>query len=150
VVVIENEWGRVEEITLTYVVVRIWDDRRLVLPTSYFISTPFQNWTRNQAAVIGAVEIDLDWSVPTNPMREELARALKENERWDGRMCVLQVTDAVEGRVRVRALVSAGDAPTLWDLRCDVRERLVDWVREEHPDALPRVRAEITPTRGDG
>jgi small-conductance mechanosensitive channel len=143
VVVVEGEWGRVEEITLTYVVVRIWDDRRMVLPTSYFMSTPFQNWTRNHAAVIGTVEMDLDWTVPATPLREELERALKENERWDGRTCVLQVTDATGSWVRVRALVSAADAPTLWDLRCDVRERLVAWVRAHHPEALPRVRAEV-------
>jgi small-conductance mechanosensitive channel len=145
VVVVEGEWGRVEEITMTYVVVRIWDDRRLVLPTSYFVTTPFQNWTRNQAAVLGTVELDLDWWVPVDALRAELEETLKENERWDGRTCVLQVTDAVESRIRVRALVSASDAPTLWDLRCDVRERLVEWVRERHPDALPRVRAEVVP-----
>lgn len=144
VVVVEGEWGRVEEITLTYVVVRIWDDRRMLLPTSHFMSTPFENWTRNEAAVIGTVELDLDWSVPTAAMREELEHALKENERWDGRVCVLQVTEATGSLVRVRALVSAADAPTLWDLRCDVRERLVDWVRDHHPEALPRVRAEVS------
>jgi small-conductance mechanosensitive channel len=143
VVVVEEEWGRVEEITLTYVVVRIWDDRRLVLPTSYFMSTPFENWTRTEAAVIGAVELDVDWCVPMTPMRAELERVVKENERWDGRVCVLQVTEAIGATVRVRALVSAGDAPTLWDLRCDVREDLVTWLREHHPDALPKVRAEI-------
>jgi small-conductance mechanosensitive channel len=143
VVVVEKEWGRVEEITLTYVVVRIWDNRRLILPTSYFMSTPFQNWTRNEAAVIGTVELDLDWTVPAAPMRDELERALKDNERWDGRTCVLQVTDATGSLVRVRALVSAADAPTLWDLRCDVREQLVAWVRQHHPEALPKVRAEI-------
>jgi small-conductance mechanosensitive channel len=144
VVVVEGEWGRVEEITLTYVVVRIWDERRLILPTSYFMTTPFENWTRSQAAVLGTVEIDLDWTVPVGAMRAELERAVKENERWDGRVCVLQVTDAVEGRIRVRALVSASDAPTLWDLRCDVRERLVRWVHGDHPDARPRLRAEIS------
>ncbi len=144
VVVVEGEWGRVEEITLTYVVVRIWDDRRLVLPTSYFLTTPFQNWTRTGAAVIGAVELDLDWSVPVESMRSELELAVKENERWDGRTCVLQVTGATGSFVRIRALVSAHDAPTLWDLRCDVRERLVEWIRLEHPSALPKLRAEVT------
>jgi small-conductance mechanosensitive channel len=143
VVVVEGEWGRIEEITLTYVVVRIWDDRRLVLPTSYFLTTPFENWTRTEAAVIGTVELDLDWSVPVEALRGELEVALKENERWDGRTCTLQVTAATGSFVRIRALVSAADAPTLWDLRCDVRERLVDWLRAEYPGALPRVRAEI-------
>ena len=143
VVVVEGEWGRIEEITLTYVVVRIWDDRRLVLPTSYFLTTPFQNWTRTGAAVIGAVELDLDWSVPVESLRSELEMAAKENERWDGRTCVLQVTGATGSFVRIRALVSAHDAPTLWDLRCDVRERLVEWIRLEHPAALPKLRAEV-------
>ncbi|GAA0959191.1 mechanosensitive ion channel family protein [Virgisporangium aurantiacum] len=143
VVVVEGEWGRIEEITLTYVVVRIWDDRRLVLPTSYFLTTPFENWTRTEAAVIGAVELDLDWSVPVESLRSELELAVKENERWDGRTCTLQVTGATGSFVRIRALVSAHDAPTLWDLRCDVRERLVEWIRLEHPTALPRLRAEV-------
>jgi small-conductance mechanosensitive channel len=143
VVVVEGEWGRVEEITLTYVVVRIWDDRRLVLPTSYFLSKPFENWTRTEAAVVGVVELDLDWSVPTDALRAELELAVKENERWDGRNCSLQVTGATGSFVRARALVSAADAPTLWDLRCDVRERLVEWIRDNHPAALPRLRAEV-------
>jgi small-conductance mechanosensitive channel len=143
VVVVEGEWGRIEEITLTYVVVRIWDDRRLVLPTSYFLSKPFENWTRTEAAVIGVVELDLDWSIPVEALRAELELAVKENERWDGRSCTLQVTDATGSFVRARALVSASDAPTLWDLRCDVRERLVEWIRDNHPAALPRLRAEV-------
>jgi small-conductance mechanosensitive channel len=148
VVVVEEEWGRIEEITLTYVVVRLWDDRRLVLPTSYFLSKPFENWTRTEAAVIGAVELDLDWSIPTEALRAELELALKENERWDGRSCVLQVTAATGSYVRVRALVSAADAPSLWDLRCDVRERLVEWIRDNHPDALPRIRADLSGAGG--
>lgn len=143
VVVVEGEWGRVEEITLTYVVVRIWDDRRLILPTSYFLRTPFENWTRTESDVIGTVELDVDWAVPIDAMREELERAVKDNERWDGRTSVLQVTEAVGSFVRVRAMVSATDGPTLWDLRCDVREHLVRWLREKHPGALPRVRAEL-------
>jgi small-conductance mechanosensitive channel len=143
VVVVEDEWGRIEEITLTYVVVRIWDDRRLVLPTSYFLSKPFENWTRTEAAVIGVVELDLDWSIPVEALRSELELAVKENERWDGRNCTLQVTNATGSFVRARALVSAADAPTLWDLRCDVRERLVEWIRDNHPAALPRVRAQV-------
>jgi small-conductance mechanosensitive channel len=143
VVVVENEWGRIEEITLSYVVVHIWDDRRLVLPTSYFTSKPFQNWTRYQAAVLGTVELDVDWSVPMEPLRAELDRVLAGSDLWDERVGVLQVTEAVNGFVRVRALVSAVDAPTLWDLRCLVRERLVGWLQEEHPAALPRIRAEV-------
>ena len=111
VVVVEGEWGRVEELTLSYVVVQIWDDRRLILPTSYFTSKPFQNWTRTRAAVLGTAEFDVDWSVPVQLMREELRRLVESTELWDGRVCVLQVTEAIGGMVRVRALVSAADAP---------------------------------------
>lgn len=142
VVIVEKEWGRVEEITLTYLVVHLWDDRRLVVPTSYFMSKPFQNWTRQEAALLGTVELDLDWSVPVEELREQLRVILRGSELWDERVSVLQVTDAVNFVVRVRALVSAADAPTLFDLRCLVRERLVDWVRRTHPEALPRVRHE--------
>jgi small-conductance mechanosensitive channel len=144
VVVIDGQWGRVEEITLTYVVVHIWDDRRLVLPTSYFTTTPFENWTRTQTSLLGTVELDLDWAVPVEAMRDHLRVILTESQQlWDGRVCVLQVTDAVRALVRVRALVSARDAPTLWDLRCLVRERLIGWLRAEHPQALPRLRTEV-------
>ena len=110
VVVVEGEWGRIEELTLSYVVVQIWDDRRLILPTSYFTSKPFQNWTRTEAAVLGTAEFDVDWSVPVQTMREELRRLVEGTELWDGRVCVLQVTDATGGMVRLRALVSAADA----------------------------------------
>lgn len=140
VVVVEREWGRVEAITLTWVVIRIWDDRRLVLPTSYFLRTPFENWTRTEAAVIGSVELDLDWTTPVPALRDRLDVALHSNPRWDGRVGELQVTGATGGQLRVRALVSALDAPTLWNLRCDVRETLAEWVRENHPEALPHLR----------
>jgi small-conductance mechanosensitive channel len=143
VVVVEGEWGRVEELTLSYVVVQIWDDRRLILPTSYFTSKPFQNWTRTRAAVLGTADLDVDWSVPVQLMREELRRMVEGTSLWDGRVCVLQVTEATGGMVRVRALVSAADAPSLWDLRCLVREHLVGWIRDQVPIALPRTRAEI-------
>jgi small-conductance mechanosensitive channel len=143
VVIVENEWGHVEEITLTYVVVRIWDDRRLVLPTSYFASHPFQNWTRTASHLLGTVELDVDWRVPLQPMREELQRVVSGSPLWDERVSLLQVTDATGAHVRVRCLVSAGDAETLWDLRCLVRERLVEWLRDRQPQALPRIRTEI-------
>jgi small-conductance mechanosensitive channel len=143
VVVVEKEWGRIEEITLSYVVVHIWDDRRLILPSSYFTSRPYENWTRNEAAVLGTVELDVDWTVPMDALRAELDRVLAGTELWDGRVGVLQVTDAVGVLVRVRALVSAVDAPTLWDLRCLVREALVGWLQEHHPGALPRIRTEV-------
>jgi hypothetical protein len=142
VVIVEGEWGRIEDITLTYLVVHIWDDRRLVIPTSHFMSKPFENWTRREAALLGTVEIDVDWAMPVDRMRAELRSAVESTDLWDGRVCVLQVTDAVNTLVRVRALVSAVDAPTLFDLRCLVRERLVAWARDEHPYALPRLRSE--------
>ncbi|MEQ4301880.1 mechanosensitive ion channel domain-containing protein [Plantactinospora sp. B6F1] len=148
VVVVEGEWGRIEELTLSYVVVQIWDDRRLILPTSYFTTKPFQNWTRTRAAVLGTAEFEVDWSVPVQAMREELRRLVEGTELWDGRTCVLQVTDAVGGMVRLRALVSAADAPKLWDLRCLVREHLVGWLRDQRPTALPRLRTEIGDASG--
>ncbi|MEU7751808.1 mechanosensitive ion channel family protein [Micromonospora sp. NPDC049101] len=143
VVVVEGEWGRIEELTLSYVVVQIWDDRRLILPTSYFTSKPFQNWTRTESAVLGTAEFDVDWSVPVQTMREELRRLVEGTELWDGRVCVLQVTDATGGMVRLRALVSAADAGSLWDLRCLVREHLVAWIRDNRPTVMPRLRTEL-------
>ncbi|MBL7499095.1 mechanosensitive ion channel family protein [Frankia sp. CNm7] len=142
VVVVEDEWGRIEEITLTYVVVHIWDDRRMILPSTYFTTTPFQNWTRRESAVLGAVELDLDWTVPTDELRTQLHAILAETDLWDGRVAVLQVTDAVAGYVRIRVLVSGKDGPTVFDLRCLVREALVRWLRENTPAALPRTRIE--------
>jgi small-conductance mechanosensitive channel len=140
VVVVEGEWGKIEELTLTYVAVQIWDDRRLILPTSYFTTKPFQNWTRTGSAVLGTAEIDVDWSTAVEPLRAEMRAVCEGTELWDGRVCVLQVTDAVGGMIRLRALVSASDAPSLWDLRCLVRERLVTWIWEHQQTALPRNR----------
>ncbi|MBW4716365.1 mechanosensitive ion channel family protein [Saccharothrix sp. SC076] len=148
VVVVEEQWGRVEDITLTYVVVHLWDDRRLILPTAYFLKTPFENWTRTQSALLGTVELDLDWTVPVEDLRQELRHALETCDLWDQRVCVLQVTGAVGALVRVRALVSATDAGRLWDLRCVVREHLVAWVRSQHPGALPQVRVRDLPRGG--
>lgn len=145
VVVVENEWGRIEELTLTYVAVQIWDDRRLILPTSYFTTKPFQNWTRTGSAVLGTAEVDVDWSAPVEDLRVELRRVVGLSALWDGRVCVLQVTDATGGMIRLRALVSAADAGALWDLRCLVRERLVSWVWENRPGSLPRLRADTDP-----
>ncbi|BFU43707.1 mechanosensitive ion channel family protein [Krasilnikovia sp. MM14-A1004] len=145
VVVVEQEWGRIEEITLTYVALQVWDDRRLILPTSYFTTKPFQNWTRTGSAVLGTAEIDVDFATRVEPLRAELRAVCESTELWDGRVCVLQVTDAVRGMVRLRALVSAHDAPSLWDLRCLVRERLVAWVWEHQRESLPRFRAETQP-----
>jgi len=143
VVIVESEWGKIEEITLTYIVVHIWDDRRMVLPSTYFTTTPFQNWTRHTSELLGQIDFDLDWRVNPAAMREELNRVVAQTDLWDGRAVVLQVTDAVGGFVRVRVLVTAQDAPTLFDLRCFVRENLIDWVNAENPDALPLNRVEV-------
>ena len=143
VVIVEAEWGWIEEITLSYVVVRLWDDRRMVLPSTYFTSTPFQNWTRRNSELLGAVELDLDWRVDLEAMRRELDMILDGTDLWDQRAKVLQVTDAVGGLVHVRVLVSAADSGHLFDLRCLVRERLVTWVREHNRDGLPRQRIQV-------
>jgi len=152
VVVVEGEWGRIEEMTLGYVVVRIWDERRLILPSSYFTTTPFQNWTRSASSVLGTAEIDVDWSIPVEEMRAELRRVVEAQADglWDGRVCTLQLTEATGGTIRTRSLVSAPDGPALWDLRCLVRERLVCWVQENHPSARPRVRADVSGSAGTG
>ncbi|MRG59283.1 mechanosensitive ion channel [Agromyces sp. CFH 90414] len=140
VVIVEDEWGRIEEITLNYVVVGLWDDRRLVLPCTYFTTKPFENWTRTSSQLLGAVELDLDWRVSPASMREHLDRVLERTDLWDGRAKVLQVTDAVGGYVRVRILVTAVDAPTLFDLRCYVREEMVHWIQLSQPEAQPAQR----------
>jgi small-conductance mechanosensitive channel len=142
VVVVEGEWGWVEEITLRHVVIKIWDERRLILPTSYFTTTPFQNWTKSERQLLGTVELDVDWSVPLADMREELRRIVEKTDLWDGRAWGLQVIDATGSLIRVRALVSAADSSAQWDLRCLVREKLVSWLQRNHPTALPRVRTE--------
>jgi small-conductance mechanosensitive channel len=143
VVVVEDEWGRVEEITLGYVVVRIWDQRRLILPTSYFTSTPFTSWSRRGTEILGTVELDLDWTVPVPELRAELARYVGGHPMWDRRSVGLVVLEATGPQVKVRATVSAADGSKVWDLRCDVREHLVEWVRRNYPDVLPRMRAEV-------
>jgi len=140
IVIVEGEWGRIEEITLTYVVVRIWDDRRLVVPSTHFTSTPFENWTRTGSELLGSIELDLDWRVSPAAMRERLAAVLDDTALWDRRVSVLQVSDATNGLVRVRILVSAADAGSLFDLRNYVREQLVEWVQLESPGAMPRTR----------
>jgi small-conductance mechanosensitive channel len=145
VVVVDAQWGRIEEITLSYVVVHIWDDRRLVLPSTYFTTTPFENWTRTSSELLGSVDLDLDWRVSPARMREELDRVMADSSLWDSRVKVLQVTDAVAGQVHVRILVSAKDAPTLFDLRCFVRERMIDWLQREAPEALPVQRVAMEP-----
>jgi small-conductance mechanosensitive channel len=145
VVIVEGEWGWIEEIRTTYVVVRIWDLRRLVVPLSYFIEKPFQNWTRKTADLLGTVFIYADYSLPVEEVRRELRRILESSGKWDGKVCVLEVTNASEHTVELRALVSAPDSSTAWDLRCYVREKLIEFLRERHPECLPRTRAEIYP-----
>lgn len=144
VIVAEGEWGRVEEITLSYVVLHLWDDRRLVLPCTYFTTTPYQNWTRQGSEILGSIEFDLDWRVSPQRMREHLKVVLMQTALFDDRTAVLQVTDATKGSVRVRILVTAHDAPTLWDLRCYVREAMVLWIQSEMPDAAPAQRILMT------
>lgn len=143
VVVVEGEWGRIEEIALTYVVVRVWDLRRLVLPITYFLEKPFENWTRVSAEVLGTVFVYVDYTVPAEALREELRRIVEKSPSWDGKVCLLHVTNATERTVALRALVSARDSGKAWDLRCEVREKLIAFVQEKYPDGLPKVRAEF-------
>ncbi len=145
VVIVEGEWGRIEEITLTYVVVKIWDDRRLVVPIDWFLGNAFENWTRTTADLLGTVTLQVDHRADLEGMRRELHRVVQASEKWDGRVCSLQVTDADDRSVQVRALVSAGDSGSAWDLRCEVREALVRWVAAQDPEALPRLRTELSP-----
>jgi len=145
VVIVENEWGRIEDITLTYVVVRIWDLRRLVVPITHFIERPFQNWTRSSANILGTVFLHVDYTMPLEPLRAELTRILAASPKWDGQVNVLQVTDATARTLEVRALASAADASAAWDLRCEIREKLVTFVQREHPECLPRFRALLAP-----
>ncbi|MPZ26027.1 MAG: mechanosensitive ion channel [Micromonosporaceae bacterium] len=143
VVVVEGEWGSIEEITLRHVVVKIWDERRLILPTSYFTTTPFQNWTKSEHKLLGTIELDVDWSVPFEDMRAQLRRIVGSTDLWDGRTCGLDVIDATGSLVRVWAVISAADSSAQWKLRCLVREQLVTWLQQQHPTALPRVRTEF-------
>jgi small-conductance mechanosensitive channel len=143
VVIVENEWGRIEEITLTYVVVRIWDLRRLIVPITYFIEKPFQNWTRVTADILGTVFIYVDHTVPLDAVRQQLQKILNDSKLWNRKVCVLQVTNTTERTVELRALMSAADASKAWDLRCHVREKLVEFIQKNYPNALPKLRAEF-------
>lgn len=141
VVIVENEWGRIEEITGTYVVIRIWDERRLIVPLQYFIEQPFQNWTRETSSIIGSVFFWVDYSMPLQPLRDELDRLLEQvPELWDGRVKVLQVTETTDKVIQLRVLASSFDAPLGWDLRCHLREHLVAFMQREYPAHLPRLR----------
>jgi small-conductance mechanosensitive channel len=142
-VVVENEWGTIEEITSTYVVVRLWDWRRMIVPLTYFIEKPFQNWTRETSALIGSAFIYVDYHAPVEAVREKLNEIVKQSKLWDGRVVNLQVTDAKEGTIELRCLMSANSASHAFDLRCEVREKLVDFLQKQYPAALPRQRAEV-------
>ena len=143
VVVVEGEWGRIEEITLTYVIVHIWDDRRLVVPLGYFIEKPFQNWTRKSAQLLGSVLVWVDYSFPVEEGRAALKRIIEGNPLWDGRYWNLQVTDANERSMQLRVLATSADSSKSWDLRCQIREQFIDFVGHSHPRSLPLVRAHL-------
>ena len=144
VVIVEGEWGRIEEITFTYVVVKIWDQRRLVVPVTYFLEKPFQNWTRTNSDIIGSVFMHLDYNTPLEPLRSEVRRLCESSrDLWDGKTCVLQVTDAGPETMTVRVLASSHNASKAWDLRCLLREGIINFVRAEYPDCLPRKRLVI-------
>ncbi len=151
VVIVEGEWGRIEEIRATYVVVKIWDERRLVVPLTHFIHQPFQNWTRRTADLTAAVTVKVDYRTPVDAVREALKPVIENHPNYDGRFWNVQITDADAAGMSLRVLCTAGDASLAWDLRCDVREALVAWLNEHHPDCLPRVRAEVAQSpEGDG
>jgi small-conductance mechanosensitive channel len=142
VVIVEGEWGRIEEITLTYVVVNIWDKRRLILPINYFIEKPFQNWTRSSTDLIGVVLLYLDYSVPLDKIRAYFPEILKESSLWDGNISNVQVTDANDKTMVVRLTASSYDASKAFDLRCEIREKMIVFLQQNYPHALPRFRFE--------
>jgi small-conductance mechanosensitive channel len=142
VVIVENEWGWIEEITSTYVVIRVWDLRRLIVPLSYFIERPFQNWTREGAAILGSVMLYLDYAAPIDAIREEAQRIAEASPDWDKKFVGVQVTDTKLDTIEVRILVSAAAAGQAWNLRCEVREKIITFLQRKHPEALPRRRFE--------
>jgi small-conductance mechanosensitive channel len=143
VVIVEGEWGRIEEITLSYVIVHIWDDRRLVLPLTYFVEKPFQNWTRNSAQLLGSVFVWVDYSLPLEEARKELGRIIESSPLWDRRFWNLQVTDTSERTMQLRVLATSDDSSKSWDLRCEIREKFIAYIQTHHPRSLPTVRAQI-------
>lgn len=143
VVIVQGEWGRVEEITGTYVVLKIWDERRLIVPLQWWIENPFQNWTRNSAQIMGTVMVWLDYRTPVAPLREAVERIVKASPLWDGRVCVIQVTDFTERTMQIRVLVSSADSGKNFDLRCLIREEIMALMQRDYPDYLPRERIEV-------
>jgi small-conductance mechanosensitive channel len=147
VLLIEGEWGRVEEITGTYVVFAVWDQRRLIVPLQYFIEKPFQNWTRTSAQILGTVMLWVDYRLPVDAVRQEAERLCKDDPDWDGRLVIVHVTETNADAMQVRVLVSSADSPRCFELRCRVREGLIAFVARDYPDCLPRLRAQVA---GDG
>lgn len=144
-VIVEGEWGNVEEITSTYVVIRIWDLRRLIVPLKYFLEKPFQNWTRESADLLGVVLLHVDYRLPVDAMREKLKAILEDTPLWDRKVSSVQVTNASERTMEVRILASAANSGAAWDLRCLVREQMIAWLRTDHPEALPVERMALQP-----
>lgn len=143
VVIVKGEWGWIEEITSTYVVVRIWDQRRMIVPLQWFIENPFENWTRRNSDILGTVFIWADYRLPVDPVRKEAERICKNSPDWDGRVCLIEVTEAGERAMQMRVLVSAVNSPRAWNLRCQVREGLIHFIQRDFPQYLPRVRADV-------
>lgn len=143
VVIVEGEWGRIEEITLTYVVVRIWDERRLVVPLNYFNEKPFQNWTRTSSQLLGYIYLYTDYRLPVDELRAYYFEVVQEHPKWDGRVKNIQVTNSDRHTMELRVLMSARNASDAWDLRCDIREKLVTFIQENYPECLPRTRVEM-------
>lgn len=144
VVIVENEWGRIEEITLTYVVVKIWDERRLVLPVNYFLENSFQNWTRTNSNILGTIFLHLDYSIPLEKIREELSNLVKNNKNWDNRVANIQVTNSTEKYMEVRILVSSSDSSKNWDLRVALREQMINYINQNYPECFAKIRINKT------
>jgi small-conductance mechanosensitive channel len=143
VLIVEGEWGKVEEITLTYVVLHIWDERRLILPINYFIEKPFQNWTRTSADLLGTVFLYTDYTLPLEELRKEYNRLIDKHPLWDKKVKIIQVTDSKQSVMEVRVLMSAANSSNAFDLRCDIREGLITYIQKNYPEALPKTRAEV-------
>ncbi len=144
VVVVDGHWGRVEEIALTYVVVKIWDLRRLILPISYLITTPFENWTRSSSEILGWVHLEVDYTAPIDEIRTHFEQIVAASPNWDGKVARLQVTNCGTTTIQLRALMSSLDSGMSWDLQCEVREKLIGYLQKEHPGVLPHLRAETS------
>ncbi|MFD6096262.1 mechanosensitive ion channel family protein [Nocardiopsis flavescens] len=144
VVVVEGEWGRVEELTLVNVTIKIWDERRLVVPVANFTTTSFENWTKHGTAITAKVMMPLDWEVPIAELREEAGRLITSSDNWDGRSWSCQVVDITEnGEVMVRVVATAADTGAQWNIACEIREHLIGWLVEHYPQSLPRNRTEV-------